>query len=287
MNFERYLEEVIASIETKMVRQDITVSTATKVSGTSLLTGVVIKNANSNIAPTIYLNEMFEEGYSVDEATEKVVEIYKNYKVTSDIDIDFFSDFEEVKKIVLFKLLPLKSALMMADNSDVVFITAFDNLAKVYYVPVNSDITGLGSITVTRSHIDVWNVTLEELDRFATNNVAMSNIAVQTMDEIFGPIMSGMPMVVVSNENKMYGASQIFNRKALNKALDKIGANEGIILPSSIHEFIVIPTDLGDNTDSLIDLVKYVNTTELSEDEILTDDIFSYKRNTEVVKISA
>ena len=52
------------------------------------------------------------------------------------------------------------------------------------------------------------------------------------------------------------------------------------ILPSSIHEVILIPAYDHDSYDELTSMVKEVNSTQLSKEEILSDHVYFYSRET-------
>lgn len=86
---------------------------------------------------------------------------------------------------------------------------------------------------------------------------------------------SGIPMYVVSNSNKIRGAVQIFNRKALNRWAADQGYNRLIVIPSSIHEMIVIPADESNmSLDELNSMVREINAQEVSPREQLSDRVY-------------
>lgn len=87
-----------------------------------------------------------------------------------------------------------------------------------------------------------------------------------------------MPIVpyILSNENNHYGASQMLLKRSLMKVSKLIG-NGGwyYILPSSIHEVICVPTNVGDEMD-FIQMVRQVNEEQVLPEERLSDDIFRF-----------
>lgn len=58
-----------------------------------------------------------------------------------------------------------------------------------------------------------------------------------------------------------------------------------IILPSSIHEMLFLPASTCDRHEYLKAMVAHVNRTELDVDDILSDNVYYYARNTDKLNI--
>ena len=52
--------------------------------------------------------------------------------------------------------------------------------------------------------------------------------------------------------------------------------NDFFILPSSIHEMLILPDDGQVDAEMLKDMVKEVNATQVAPEERLTDDVYHY-----------
>ena len=74
----------------------------------------------------------------------------------------------------------------------------------------------------------------------------------------------------------LYSSKQYDILKELSDLFEK----DLIILPSSIHEVILIPAYDHDSYDELTSMVKEVNSTQLSKEEILSDHVYFYSRET-------
>ena len=91
------------------------------------------------------------------------------------------------------------------------------------------------------------------------------------MDESF---LEGenIPMYVISNRDRLYGAVQILNRKALADWAEQNHISKLVILPSSVHEVIVIPVrGCCSDLDSLSSMVREVNRAEVMPHEQLSN----------------
>ena len=93
-------------------------------------------------------------------------------------------------------------------------------------------------------------------------------------------------MYVLTNQSKYYGASGILDHSTLHRISEQIG--DFIVLPSSIHEVIIIPKneDMGDYS-RLAAMVKEVNAAVVLPEERLSDHVYVYSRDNEKLRIAA
>ena len=82
-------------------------------------------------------------------------------------------------------------------------------------------------------------------------------------------------MFVLTNESKLNGAAMLLCPETMDKIAEQVGSSY-YILPSSIHETLVVPFSDGMNVDDLKNMVHEVNSTQLSADEILSDSVYIY-----------
>ena len=93
-----------------------------------------------------------------------------------------------------------------------------------------------------------------------------------------------VPMYVLTNDVKYYGAACILYDGVLKEFAESAG-RDLYILPSSVHEVILLP-DMGyEDVDMLKKMVCEVNDTQLSPDEVLSDTIYHYDRDTEDISM--
>jgi hypothetical protein len=53
------------------------------------------------------------------------------------------------------------------------------------------------------------------------------------------------------------------------------------ILPSSVHEVILLPDDAGTEKEALLDMVMEINRTQVAESEVLADSIYYYRKDSD------
>lgn len=263
-----------------------------------VLTGLVVRDEGSNIAPTIYLEPYFRDykgGVTMPEVLEAINDVYRANRVSSSFDVESVTKFNRVQDKVCYKLVNRKKNQALLQ--DVPFVPYLD-LAVVFYIVVGKMQDGVGTILVRNNMLDIWGVTASELYPIALKNTQrMDRGRVYNMMEVIDDIISSgtpvdddvrdcfyqmdvtyadcCPMFVCSNESKINGAGVIMYDGLLREFAHKIGS-DFFILPSSIHETIFVP-DLGDmDVHYLSMMVREVNCTEVEESEVLSDSVYKY-----------
>lgn len=92
-------------------------------------------------------------------------------------------------------------------------------------------------------------------------------------------------MLFLTNPREVYGASAMVCTEALSAAADRLG-DDLYILPSSVHELVVVPAT-GNSPSELEEMVAMVNATDVAPEEYLSGNIYyfnSISRKLSIVK---
>ena len=290
MMYELFIKEVKEAVENKVgTGFDVTVNQITK-NNNLILDGLVIKATDTNIAPTIYLNgyyERYEDGaMNLDAVVDSIIDTYNHHNSVT-FDISTFTDFDAVKNRICYKLVNTASNKKLLE--DVPHRELFD-LSIVYYVVVSVEANVTGSIIIHNNHIKLWDITENDLYEFASDNTKrLLPAGIKSMFDTLSEMvdMEDLPntddfMYVLTNKEKLQGASTILYPDVLSTFAMKKNANLWLI-PSSIHEWIIIPDDGNMNRETLSKMIQEVNGSQLAVDEILSDHPYYYNRTTKVL----
>ena len=86
----------------------------------------------------------------------------------------------------------------------------------------------------------------------------------------------GFKFYVFTNESKFLGASAILNRNLLKDCASKIGTKKVVVIPSSVHECLLVEYSDGMRPDVLDTLVKFVNAKDVPIGEVLADRAYVF-----------
>ena len=278
----------------------ININNVTKNNGLHL-TGITISNINSNIAPNIYLDGYYADyknGRTIENICNEIVQVYENNKASNDFPIGQITDFENIKDKICFKLVNREKNAELLANIPYI---EYQDLAIIFYILISKDNIGTVSITVKNTLLKMWGVDTDILYDLAKKNTQkLLSIEVQPITKIMAEIINDsantllneeiaeecdalnkvhedgtVPMYVATNSKKVNGACVILYDGILKDFAEKVG-DDFYILPSSVHEVILVPINEYMDDRYLAYMVKEVNATEISPDEILSDNIYMY-----------
>ena len=261
-------------------------------------TGMILESDEYNIAPAIYLEEFFEQyqkGMSIDRIVNEILEFYEKVKVDEDYDVSQLSLYENVKKKIAFKLVNTEKNQQML--KEVPHIPLLD-LSIVFYILVDVDEKGSATIQIRNEHIENWNVNVEQLYKDAKLNVkcliparlmCMQHVIEKLCDISKGEekdlLKAKFPpenkefMYILTNSIHQFGAAVLAYPNILEMASRIIG-EDFYLLPSSIHEVILIPKSKSPDLKDLNEMINEVNETQVQEEEVLSDHAYYYEKNT-------
>lgn len=161
------------------------------------------------------------------------------------------------------------------------------DLAVVFYVLLEINHYGMASMMIRNEHLRMWNTTKEEIYRYARRNTEiLLPDEFQTMraviEELTGRKETGGKdiMYILSNENRSFGAAAILYEGRLKKIGERLGENF-YVLPSSVHEMIIIAESEAPSKEELSEMVAEINRTQVEAEEVLSDHAYYYDRKQE------
>lgn len=266
------------------------------------LRGMVFKAEETNVSPTIYLDSFFysySRGMSLEDIVSTIVNSYQSVPENGEIDLSFFKDFAKVKDKIAYRLVNRKYNERFL--SQVPFIPYLD-LAICFFYSYSDKVLGDGTILVQKSHMKLWNTDLRELFELAQQNTPrlypMEMIGMEVMleelmckqgmptEEIRRQLeQTHYPMFVLTNAKRLHGAATILYPDLLQQVANK-AEGDFYIIPSSVHEVIIVPF-LEDMEQSFIkDMIYDTNRTQVEPEEVLSDSLYAYNvKDKRIIKL--
>lgn len=247
--------------------------------------GICIREAGKNIAPTIYLEDMykrFDETGDMDELLDLIIEIKRDNSIDDVFEPNFYMQFDNIKDDLFVKLINHKNNMELLVDTP---YREFLDMALVIYCDVTKQCGMLSSIMVKNNHVDVWKVDEDRLFEIAVNNTRKRGVKTFDMGKDLLNFEDEkvdeddlVKMIVLTNERGQCGASVMTFDSELDKYCKEFDSGLYII-PSSIHEVIIVPEDRVTDVKSLNSLIADVNRNELEWEDILSDHAYYYSVN--------
>lgn len=296
MKFEEFANSVVEKIREYLpesyANASVDLHTVTK-NNDLKLTGLTIRSANSNISPTIYLEQFYkryQNGEEMSRVLENIADIRIRHEVSDVFDVNQITDYERVKDRIIPHLVGKKwNEEMLKDRP----YTEIADLAVTYHILLDDKIEGTASVAVTNALMESWGTSKEKLHSLALKNLPLLLPGTfQSMSSVLSALIVGdlddeeaamMPqddlMFVLSNKQRMFGASAILDKDFMNGVTEKFmetGRNF-ILLSSSVHDWIIVSSDSEYmDTAQLTEMIQEVNAGQVAPDERLSDHPYRY-----------
>ena len=294
MKVNEFAEYVLSAIRNKANGNfNAWINTIKKNNGIPYM-GITISQGEMKIQPIVYLNKYYDafinNKISLEEAVNiiyKVILEHLNY--VPGIKITDLTDWELIKTRICVKLINAKQNVDLLES---IPHRLFLDFAIVYYIKININEDGMQYITVQNKFLDIWEISEDELYKIGLNNLETSeHILFKDIREILPSEMvtkddSPLSMYVLSNESGRYGATVLLLKNELLKISQRLG--KMIILPSSLHEVIVLPENqYAKDYELCAEMVRDINATIVPPEDYLSNHVYSYDSTTQELKIIA
>ena len=250
--FQSYIKENV--LKEWREDADIEMAVVRKNNGIELC-GLYIRREEEQISPTIYLDEYYSyylKGEALEEIITRIREEYE-WKISRVADYHFnLEKFEYVRDRIVYRLVNYEKNKEILEDCP---------------------------------HLRLWGISMNELLLAARENTPrLFPVHMIDMDEMIAqagiPISldeSAIPMYIMTNEQEVNGASVLLYDNVLESfALEK--KTDFYILPGSIHEVILVPSNKIDDPSALFTMVSDANNTVVALGDILSDSVYYYNR---------
>ena len=255
--------------------------------------GLTLKRAESDAAPTIYLDDAYARFTNGEELHSLTAELKDAYLQTLSMPepqkIDF--DYDKIKDKLTVRLLEIKRNRDFLATTP--YMTVGHGLAMVCDIKMQDGDEGSWRATVTQSMLEGQNYDKRELFMAAMDNAQLIDppILVDMGQALFThegenllkrneplPPEDVSNMYVLSNTGGMLGSAVLFYPDTREHVAEVLG--EGYcVLPSSQHEVLIIPDSAGVDRGQLAEMVKQANQSVVEPKDVLTDNVFHYDRD--------
>lgn len=264
--------------------------------GTSMEFHVPGENVVCSIHMDPYYAE-FKQGRPFGEIMEKIaIQIQDTYEIEKLMKEIHIEDFQRIKAYLRISLVNTgrnRERLLCMPHMEM------EDLSMVCRVDIPSP-EGHGRMEVTNDVLKVWGISKETLFDTALKNMQESKDYIMQAGsskiyELFADATApenllnapadvaldpGELFYVLTNKENNRGASAMLCPWVMKKVSDLFP--EGFyIIPSSIHESLIVQENGGKSVKELREILRNVNRTAVENEEVLSDNIYQYDRETE------
>ena len=293
MSFEEFTAFMREKVQLVLGTDVIVVSKSVLKNNGTRLQGLEFFKETVRISPVIYLDGIYKEyerGRSMADCVKEVCSLYtvnQWEKEKTEKIFHMICSWEESRTKIYPILLPYEKNRELLKN---VIHKKYLDLALCCCLTLEDEERNNMSVRVTEGILQQWEISEEDLFRQAYENMQIAGYHIINMMQIikecgFEGEMPATKMFVLTNRKQLYGAAGILETDLLKNFSDRIGKNL-FILPSSIHEVILIP-DEGRFGESLLkEMIMDVNENVLQEEDFLADHAYYFDREKGEVRVA-
>lgn len=294
---EQFAEDVTQKIFERGIEAKITTQEVNKLNES--YDAITVTPEGSNVGVNVNVNlfyEAMQNGNTYDEVVSRAIDVITNgINERPEIDVAALTDYEQMKDKLVMEVVSTDANADMLEN---VPHKNMEDMSVVYRFELESGDEGRATILATNQMIAVMGITAEQLHADAIENApqlkpviitGMNEVMVEMMGreqaEMMGiPVDADEQMFVATVPDKIHGAGVLAYQDFMDQAAERVGG-DFFILPSSIHELLIVPDNGQMDLPQLQEMVREVNATQVAPEEKLTDNVYHYDTQDKVFEL--
>lgn len=307
MNYKEFISTVVEQVKSSLP-SDATVKIHNVTKNNSLhLDGLSIFYKKSDISPNIYLNSYYEDylrGDTIDEITSRIMALFTQFQAEQSDRKNPFENFDKPDyKKIFYRLVNYgKNEELLRESPHIRYL----DLAVTFHYLLNSEAEGIESFRITNHMAKLWQLSPQRLYEKAKNNTAkLFPGLIRPMHEILMDLIEHNPltvpdssfekslyakddmsmMYVLSTQNGINGATAVLYPELMAEFASRL-ESDFYVIPSSIHEMLLVPSRFAPSPDMLREMIEEVNKKEVPIEDILSDTPYFYNRKNGKLKMA-
>ena len=298
MNFSEFVDRVKNSIKDYLPDRfaDASVSVDQYQKLNTSYMGLQVRLEGQMVIPNVNLNAHFAEyqkrGLSMENVMRGVAE---QVQMAPNLHTEWLKDYNQVKAHLFIRVSDAKKSepfLQTSPHKEV------DGLAISYHIAFEGMQGVEASTPISNKMMEMYDVTAEQLHADALESsqrlypVQFSSLA-EVMQQMMGldpemaadmmPPVEGPQLMILTNAQSFYGASALFYPGQMEAIAEQVGS-DFFVLPSSVHETLILADDGSVEPDSLQFMVREINQTEVAPEDRLSDFVYHYDAQDHVLE---
>ena len=272
------------------------------------LDGLTLRRKGESVSPNLYLNgyyDSYQMGKPMAVIMEEIYLQYQRVGAERDLEIDDLTDFAAVRDKIVVRLVNYDRNRTQLEHCP---HKQYLDLAITFRYLASRDVMGMASSLITDQDFENWGIAIEELYSIALFNtmrilpwrihsltqMVSECVRQKAPDKLVEELLAdigeldrsedGIHMHVLTNEAGINGATCILYDNVLRQFATTLNCNL-FVMPSSIHEMMLVPHREDTDAHFLAELVSEANQSTVGLVDLLSDRIYYYDRDTDTVSI--
>lgn len=257
--------------------------------------------ARTLLSPSIHLQDLYElyeengESKEFDDCLHQIKVLYQNQESKNFECFD--GDWEEIRNSICLSLVNEAWNRKWLEEEQISYCKFLD-FAIILRRTLDVSSRGVGTMVITKEFMDYMDVSEEVFWDTAWSNFYQEKFCMYDMNDVVrleagksgksintSDLKRMPPMYIISNQEREHGARAILRTDLLQKFSRELDCNL-YILPSSVHEIILMPDTGIIDVQKMREDVKSINETVVPEYEWLSNEVYYFRKDRGTVEIA-
>lgn len=289
MPYEQFLQDIEKRLKSKLGEgRNVYLRTTLKNNGKQKK-GITFLEEGVKDSPTIYMEEYYEQflqNGNMESIVSQILSLYQKVRRRHARDGEFLWNYDNVKDRIIYRVVNRAANKKMLQG---IPFTPYLDLAITYYVLVDikRPEEEMAVMLIRKEHLVYWEVSGQEVhERAQVNTPTLLPYDFTTMCAAIEELLNGEEeteddqqqeedLYVLTNIYRSFGAAAMLYDGRLSVICTYLKENF-YVLPSSIHEVIIVPESRAPSHEELNAIVKDINETQVLSDELLSDNAYYF-----------
>lgn len=275
---------------------DIEICEKQKNNGVKLY-GLRIQKCGETITPIVYINKFWREYKDtpcIDCVLKSIAEERLNAEIDNFEEIPDFTSWPKIKDRIIARVINKEWNDHILEGIPHTVIGCSD-LAAVYYFTVTTGNDLIGSVQISNEMMHMWGLDAADIHAQAVKNIksagevtfqgmleTLAELAPESVDWLEEETASEYatdPLYVLTTKDRVNGARALLNTDIMD-AIFRMFNGSFYIIPSSIHEVLIVNKKLADgqkmSADAIVHIIDEVNTNQVPIEDRLSGNLYSW-----------
>ncbi len=293
MGYEQFLEEVLDALRNHFPEMNVEIRNVDKLQGESY-TGIFLAPKDSRAGANLNLHSVYDQvqhGMSMFEALDQITATAREAAAhIPQMAAISLSDYEVMKHNIVMQAVPTDANRAMLKS---VPHKEIEDISIVYRFQLESLDGREATVLITNEMLAGYGITPRQLMADAERLAPVKNpMVVRPIGDMIAEML-GMPdavdpapseerfLMVATVPDGRNGAGILGYPDFFKRASEAV-KGDFFLLPSSVHEVLLLPDDGAPNVAVLNDMISSINETEVQPEDRLGDEAYHYDAKTQI-----
>lgn len=291
MNFNEFTEKLMVDMKKRFRDHDIQVKTVDKLQGQTYH-GMIVQESGQDIQVVINLDQAYEQlqnGYSYRTILGNIdFSVWKQSEERPDFDAELLEHYEKMVDNLIMQVIPI------AGNEGLLSKTPHrvtGDIATVYRFLIEKDLERVATVLITQELLEKYHVSPEQLHQDAleyapkNDKPIIRSMAEMIMEATGISVPDNNDLVVATVESHTNGAA-VINYPGFLEDAAKMLEGDFYVLPSSIHEVLLMKDDGSHDVQALNEMVTSINENEVDIADRLSNNAYHYDSKEKILELA-